>query len=53
MIEDFAEVEVRAVLTSYIAATHVTCGGDIGMWTAGPAELADLVSAAEEHECGL
>jgi hypothetical protein len=52
MIEDFSEVELRALARSYITARHVTCGGDIGMWTHDVVELDYVVLAAEEHECG-
>lgn len=52
MIQDYSEVEVRAKMPDYITATHVTCGGDIGMWTGGAPDLDDLITAADEHECG-
>lgn len=51
MITDLSEVEIRAMERSYLTATHATCGGDLGMWTSGPAELQAIINAAEEHVC--
>jgi hypothetical protein len=51
-VQDYSEVEVRAMMPDYLTARHVVCGEDIGMWTNSAPDLDDIITAADEHRCG-